>query len=390
MKNFAQNADERELADKFKSAKKIGAAFTLLKSCDSIRITATDLDNHNELLNVRNGCIDLTDGKLYPHDSAKMITRQCRADFDANADTVFVEKFFCDIQPDEMTRRGLLRWLGYCLSGEVNEEKFAIWTGASGANGKGTLGGSILELLGSYATGLAPRALLKSNRPANADSATTALNSIEGARFALSEEMPLDAELDASLVKNLTGGDRINLRYNYGEYRTICASAKINLSGNFAPRIENVHDGGILRRMINFSFDVQFGTAERPADTNLKKKMLAAENQRGLLAMLVREAGCWYRGDGLIISAAMKRATARHLSQNDFVEEFLSDNYVLVPNASVKAKNLLDELRAAYPRETSRFRRSELIQLIANVDGVTYGEGGGNVRVFKGIGKALD
>lgn len=389
MKNFAENEDERDLAATFKSAKKISSAITLLKGCDNVRITQADLDRHNNLLNVLNGVVNLQDGKLYPHDSSLMITQQCRADFAVKADTAFVQKFFSDIMPDEMTRRGLIRWLGYCLTGETCEEKFAVWTGQSGANGKGTLSATLLELLGTYATGLAPKALLKSYRPADANNATTALNALENTRFAISEEMPLDGELDTSLVKNLTGGDRINLRLNFKEYRTVRATSKINLSGNFAPRIENVHDGGILRRLLNFSFDVQFGTSDNPADPDLKKKMLTAENLRGLLALLVREAGSWYNG-GLIISDGMKRATAQHLSQNDFVEEFLSDNYFFVPNASVKAKDFIDELRAEYPRECSRFKRADLIQLVANVHGVTYSEDRTRNRIFRGIGKAAN
>ena len=393
MNQYATNKDERELADKFQSAKKIGAAVTLLKSCDSVRIKAEDLDQHPELLNCLNGVVNLQDGKFYPADTRTLlITQQCRADFDPNARSELVEDFFTAIQPDEMTRAGLLRWLGYCLTGETSAEKFAVWTGATGANGKGTLSGTLLELLGTYATGLAPRALLKSNRPVDADKATTALNALENARFAISEEMPLDGELDTSLVKNLTGGDRINIRRNFGEYRTIRATAKINLSGNFTPRIENVHDGGILRRLINFSFSVQFGTDDNPADPALKKKMLLSENLRGLLSLLVRQAVAWYRGDdgGLIISPLMKAATQQHLSANDFIEEFIADNYVKVPNASVKAKELIEHLQREYPRETSRFKRADLIQLVANVDGVTYGNDRFKCRIFKGIGKVTD
>ena len=387
MKQNAETKAERELADKLRSSAKIGASITLLKSCDSILIKSEDLDRHSNLLNCLNGVVNLEDRKLYPADASLYLTQQISVAYDNRADSAFIERFFEQIQPDEMTRRGLLRWLGYCLTGETSAEKFAVWTGQSGANGKGTLSGTLLELLGSYATGLAPRALLRKYSDTDADKATTALNSLEKARFAISEEMPLDGELDCSLVKNLTGGDRINLRRNYGEYRTIRNYAKINLSGNFAPKIENVHDGGILRRMINFSFNVQFGTDEHPADPHLKKKMLTPENLRGFLKILVDEAVDWFK-NGLIISPLMKQATEQHLNQNDFISDFISDNYVFVQSASVKAKDFLEELKHEYPRECSRFKRNDLIQLVANVDGVTYGEGRGHMRVFKGIGKA--
>ena len=66
---MTQNAElkaESDLADKFQSAKKIGSVITLLKSCDSILITADDLNRHNELFCVQNGVVNLQTGELYP------------------------------------------------------------------------------------------------------------------------------------------------------------------------------------------------------------------------------------------------------------------------------------------------------------------------------------
>lgn len=386
MQQRAANDAEHKLADKFQSSKKIGSAINLLKARHSVRITLDDLDQHPELLNVLNGVVDLQTGELREAAPELLLTRQCRADFDPRASAPLVEEFFKAIQPDDATRAGLLRWLAYGLTGETREERFAVWTG-SGGNGKGVLGGTLLELLGTYATGLAPRALLKNNRPADANAATTSLNALEGVRFAISEELPLDAELDSSLVKNLTGGDRINLRRNFGEYRTVVNFAKINISGNYLPRLENVNDTGIRRRLLNFAFDVRFGTAARPADPLLKKKLLQPKNLRGLLSLLVREAALWYR-DGLIISDAMEQATARHLAESDFVADFIDDHYVKIASASVKAKDFIEELRREYPRECSRFKRADLISLVAAQDGISYVDDRKGFKIFKGIGKA--
>ena len=43
----------------------VGAATNLLKGVNRIRITTDDLDNHSNLLNCKNGVIDLYDGKFY-------------------------------------------------------------------------------------------------------------------------------------------------------------------------------------------------------------------------------------------------------------------------------------------------------------------------------------
>ena len=387
---FARSADDKKIAKCFKSTVKQSAAITLLTGAHAIRITSNDLDKHPELLNALNGVVDLSTGKLYPHDSSLLLTQQVNASFNPAAKSEIVDKFFRDIQPDETTRNGLWRWLGYCLSGEVREEKFMVWYG-TGANGKGLLSGTLLALLGNYGCGLTPRALLKKSKLADdSDRATTALNPLRTSRFAISEEVPSDAELDCSILKNLTGGDRFNLRKNYGEYESVKLSAKLNISGNYLPRIENINDGGMLRRLLNMPFKVQFGTAEHPRDDQLKAKMIQPENLSALLAILVREAGYWYK-EGLIISDEMQSETRRHLSENNFIADFIDDNgYEIDLKSSeliVNVKRFLDDLRAEYPREVSRFKRADLIKMIERVTGAVYTTDNHRNRIFSGIGK---
>lgn len=391
----ADSNDERKLAARLKSTRKMATALTALKSCTSILIKQDDLDTHNELLNVQNGVVDLTTGKLLAADPKLLLSRQCRAAYDPKAHSELVDKFFRDIQPDEATRAGLIRWLAYCLTGETCEERFLVWHG-NGQNGKGVLSATMLELLGNYGVGLTPRALLKSNRPADANAATASLNGLDGTRFAISEELPADAELDVSLVKNLTGGDRINLRGLYGEYRTVINRAKINVSGNYLPRIENTTDKGLLRRLLNMPFTVNFRTPANPADDTLKRKMMLPENLSALLAILVRDAVKWYRRDdgGLIVSSQMSAETQKLLEQNNFVADFIADNYTTEnPNATVKIKDFIDELKVAYPFECRRFtKRADLINLIVAASGgkISTSKDSHNGNIFKGIGKLAD
>lgn len=389
MTEYAENSDETKLAERLKVTRKALSSITMMKSLDSILITSKDLNKHAELVNCLNGIIDLQTGTLMQAADPKtfLMTQNVNAVFGEprRENLEFVENFFAQIMRDEMTRAGLLRWLGYCLSGETNADKILIWTGETGANGKGTLGGTLLELFDGYGVGLPPRALLKSNRPIDPDRATTALNGLIGKRFALSEELPLDGELDSSLVKNLTGGDKVNLRKNFSEYNTLVNKAKLNISGNFTPRLENTQDGGIRRRLLNMPFTEQF-TGDR-ADPNLKKKLLLQDNLNALFAILVREAADWYK-HGLIVSDLMTQATKKHLDDSDFVADFLSDYYEFGEGLSVKAKDLIDDLKAKYPAECRSFKkRADLIALIAKTDGITYGEDELRYRAFFGIGK---
>lgn len=387
-KIVAEHEYQQMLGDQMRNQRRISAAVELLKGVESIRITAEDLNRHSNLLNCLNGVVDLETGKLYTNTAGFLITQQCRAAYDEKSRSDLVDNFFKSIQPDAETRQGLLRWLGYCLTGEVNEEKFMVWTGGGG-NGKGVLSGVLLYLLDSYGAGLAPTALLKSNAPYDADKPTASLNALELARFAISEEMPADGELDISRLKNLTGGDEIPLRRLHAESRKITPTAKINISGNYTPKVENSRDRGLLRRMLNMPFLVTFGTPENPADYTLKKKFLLPENLQALLALLVREAHPLYRGEHLIVSPIMQQETQRQLDANDFIGDFISENYERGENLEVKAKVFIDALKREYPRECGRFKRNDLIKLIADTPGITYVKNRTNNRVFKGIG-AID
>ena len=396
MTQYATNINERNLADKFQSTKKISAAVTLFKSLDSIMITADDLDRHPELLCVQNGVVDLQTGWLYPNVEKRSayLTQQVNATMTKDAKSETVDDFFRDIMPDEMTRAGLLRWLGYCLTGDCREEKFATFIG-SGSNGKGVLGSTLLELLGNYATGLSQRALIR-NSPFATDAcrATTDINVLEKRRLALSEELPQKAELNTELLKSLTGGDRLPIRQLYKEARTIRNYCKINISSNFLPAIENINDQGLKRRLLQFPFTVRFGV-DKPIDFDLKRKMLLPENLSALLFLLVREAFAWYRRDdgGLIISAQMKQATADYLNANNFVAEFLDDSeqFLLKPDATVKAKEFVEALKKVYPVETARFKRRDLIDFIASsLPDVEYTHDRKGYCAFRGIDRLAD
>lgn len=367
MKQNAADKDERQLAEKLKSSKKIGCGVTMLKSLDSILISSADLDKHHNLLNCQNGVVDLETGKLMNADPTLYLTQQISVDYDARADSSFVENFFEQIQPDEMTRRGLLRWLGYNLSGSVREEKFLIWLGESGANGKGVLSRTLSALLRDYAAAL-PRGALVLRKFDDGNSHTAALNALIGARFAISEELPQNIALDSSLIKTFTGGDLQNLRRMREEFKDYEPTAKINMSSNFIPKFENVDDGGIERRLLVMPFTETF-RGDR-ADPRLKEKLLAPENLRGLLKLLVNEAVAWNK-DGLIISDAMTKATRDNLYANDFVSDFLEE-FCEIGNGKgeMPRRALIDKLYEKCPQARQHSDR-DLCKMIQK-RGVSY------------------
>jgi putative DNA primase/helicase len=108
--------------------------------------------------------------------------------------------------PSEALRRFVQRVVGYAAAGVVSEEILAILYGV-GANGKSTLVNAVMDSLGDYAIQAAPDPLM-----AKRGAHPTELADLFGARFVASVESEEGRRLAESLVKQLTGRDRVKAR----------------------------------------------------------------------------------------------------------------------------------------------------------------------------------
>lgn len=355
----------------FNKANKVNNAISLLKACSPIRITSEDLDNHVNLLNCKNGIIDLETGKFYPADPKLYITQQVNAIYRENYHNDVVEKFLRDILPDEATRAALIRWLGYCLTGLTCEEKAFLFYG-DGGNGKGTLTLLLMTLFNNYATSLPVTAVCESSRMQDAGAATTELNALEKKRLAIVEELPQGRKLDTAKFKLLTGGDKIPIRRLYEEFTMISPNHKIVISGNFRPELTDARDPGLIRRIKSVDFLQRFTDDTR--DPHLKEKLLAPDALSGLLTLLVAEAKAWYQ-HGLLFSADMEKSTRDYFNQNDFLSEFISEFCEYGSGKFIELNIFLNRLKEEYPDETkiiSDRHLKDMIKKLSGKDGVEY------------------
>jgi P4 family phage/plasmid primase-like protien len=349
----------------------VGAATNLLKGVNRIRITTDDLDNHPNLLNCKNGVIDLYDGKFYEIvDPALLLTQQVNAFYHAGYRNETVEKFLQDILPDEETRTALIRWLGYCITGDVSAEK-ALFIYGTGGNGKGTLTKLLIILLNNYAASVPVTAVIEAGRLKDAGAATTELNVLEKCRLAIVEELPQGGRLDVAKFKALTGGDKIPVRRLHEEFHNIDPTHKLMLSGNHMPILSDTRDPGLLRRLLNMLFGADF---TKNPDTLLKKKLLSTDSLAAMLSLLVDAAQKFYR-DGLIITNSMREQTRNYLAENDFIYDFISEYCQRGQNLSIPRQQFLGRLKDICSDECfQQFRNSDraLTDAIKRIDGISY------------------
>ena len=389
MLEFAETQDERNLAEKLKNTRRNLSSITMLKSLDSILITADDLDKHAELLNVRNGVIDLTTGKLLPSTPELLITQQAAAVFNPKCtDSTFAD-FFQSVLPDEETRAVVASYLGYCLTADVSAEKFLLIHGRGG-NGKGVLLLTLRTLLKDFAVELPVDTVLESRGRLTADAngrATTELTPLVNRRLGIVDELPRGGRLDVAKINRLTGGDYLPIRQLHHEFKDVPPTHKLILTGNFRPQIDDARDAALLRRLIVVNFAQDF--TQNPDET-LKSRLMTDAALSGALNILVNAAVEFYkRGKLLEPSTLMKVARNDFLGENDFIGDFLDEHYEFGTGEdfAVKRKDLLEHLREQCA-DAARYRDADLVAMLAKVDGVTYTKDRTKKNIFKGIRRA--
>ena len=132
-------------------------------------------------------------------------------------------------EKDKLQQEYIQKLFGYCLAGQRKEQIIIFITGP-GANGKSVLINTISKIFGEYAGIINAKALISSNM----GSIPSDIANLYGKRLVTLSEFPEDAPLNTTLLKSITGGDKLSARHLYQgwfefypEFVVICAMNKI-------------------------------------------------------------------------------------------------------------------------------------------------------------------
>jgi putative DNA primase/helicase len=294
------------------------------------------MDADGWLLNCRNGTVDLRTGALRPHDRRDFITKICDVDYDPGAACPLWDStlalFF---RRDDPARRDALvdywqRLCGYATAGVVHEHVLPVAFG-SGSNGKSTVLGAVLSVLGpDYAMKCPPEMLMaRANDAHPCDRAD-----LFGKRLVLAMETEQGRRLNEALVKELTGADRVRARHMRENFWEFSSTHTLIMATNHKPAVRGT-DHGIWRRIRLVPFTVCLSDAE--ADRTVPERLRA--ESPGILAWLVR--GCLeWRRRGLDAPPEVAEATADYRREQDILGSFLAECTLSDPSVRVKAGEL--------------------------------------------------
>lgn len=317
------------------SQARLDAMATLAQSEPGINAKPSEFDCDPWLLNCQNGIVDLKNGALLPHDPAAMMTKITACDYDPTATAplwiTFLQRIFAG---DYDLIHFVQKAVGYSLTGTTIEQALFFLYGR-GANGKSTFAGIVQDLLGDY--GMKSRAETLMLR--NHDIIPEEVAQLDGVRFMLAAELGEGQRLNESLIKDLTGGDKLRARLLHKNSFEFLPTAKPWLYGNHKPSIRGT-DEGIWRRVKLIPFTITIPDKER--DKTLPKKLHV--ELPGILAWAVRGCMAW-QAEGLGDPQAITEATKEYRVEQDILAAFLDEKCIITPDAEVTAGALYTEYK---------------------------------------------
>jgi putative DNA primase/helicase len=225
---------------------------------------------------------------------------------------------FLDLcQPNRAVQRFLQVFYGYSLLGIIGAQKLVFHYG-EGANGKSTFIEALWRATGSYAGTLNAESVT-GTQSRGAGQATPDIAQLPGKRLVRVSELPRGEMLREALVKQLTGGEPMMARHNYGNFFELRPVFKATMSGNDKPRIDGI-DLGIWRRL---SLVIWGQTI--PEDQRREMETVLAEfaaERSGILNWLL-EGALSYLNHGLIEPPEVKDATKAYRADMDQVQGFI-------------------------------------------------------------------
>lgn len=329
-----------------------------------------NLDNNPHLLGFNNGVYDLKKHEFREGRIDDYITLSTGCDFmDYDPSQQGVKQTYdliSKIIPNSKVMEFILLNLGRGLSG-VPDEKFFIFSGFRGANGKSTF----MKLL-SLATGdyfASANVSMITQKRAHSANANPDMILLKGRRFAEFQEPEADDTIKSGLVKQISGGDRVSARELYKSQIQFYLQITMILICNIAPRFD-IQDGGNERRQILHEFDSRFCHNPNPKiknefkiDPNIREKMHQLAPY--FLSILIHYFKVQDK-HGIKIPKEIEITTKRYQNNSDKFNEFFDECIAEHPTNFEKTKVLyqtfsywwgLNYPKARFP-EVKDFKRS--------------------------------
>lgn len=302
-------------AFKSEGAERIRAIVDLAKTEPEISLREDQLDRDLWLFNVQNGTIDLQTNKLLKHKKFDYITKLSPVEFNRKARAPRWLGFLEDIFAGDRALIGFIRRaVGYTLTGDVREHCLFFCHGR-GRNGKSTFLETIRELMSDYSV-QADFATFQSTRN---DGPRHDLARMRGSRMVSAIEAHAERSFDATVLKQMTGGDTVTARNLYESSFEFRPQFKLWLAANHLPLVHEQTEA-FWSRIFMIPFTVVIPAHKRKK--NLGRQLV--KELPGILNWALEGCEEW-RKNGLMAPDTVRKAIDDYKEEYDVLSEYMKE-----------------------------------------------------------------
>lgn len=340
---------------------------TILDDAASVyNIGMGEFDADVNLLNCKNGTLDLKTMQFRSHNPDDKITKIADVVYDPNARCPRFEQFLIEVMSGDADKSAFLqKALGYALSGDSQYECMFILYGATTRNGKSTLMESVLRVFGDYGLTVAPETIAAKQR--NSSGPSEDLARLAGRRLANISEPSRGMRLNAAQVKSMTGNDSINARFLHCNSFDFRPQFKLYINTNYLPSVDDMSLFSSNRVRV-IPFDRHFEPQEQ--DPNLKHLFAEEEAKSAILNWLI--AG-WQllQKEGLDSPAAVVEATKEYSRDSNKIALFAEEKLIEDKTGEARTAAVYErykewcDVNGCMPENSTNFKKS--LQAIGTV-----------------------
>lgn len=312
---------------------RLRAMVALARSIPGIATIPADLDRDPWDLNLTNGTLNLRTHKLRPHRAADLITKLAPVAYDPDAQAPTWLAFLEWALPDPDVRAFVQRWAGYCLTGDVSEQKFIVAHG-HGSNGKNTLFDALRAVMGPYAAVVDTESVMAKRDGSSAH--PTGLCDLQGLRLAVASESESQGKLNETVVKRVVDSAPIRARKMQKDFFEFAPTHKLVMPTNHKPRISGT-DKGIWRRLRLVLFEQTITEGDPGFDKDFGARLIT--EAPGIMAWAVAGCRAWL-ADGLAEPAVVAEATSTYRVDEDEYGGFFDEECVIEKGRTQSARVL--------------------------------------------------
>lgn len=273
------------------------------------------------MVNVKNGMLDITTGRLYAHHREYLSFYQIPIVYDRRADCPLFKEFLDYVMSGnkEMIET-LLRFMAYVVSDRVDIQHYAHLIGATGT-GKSTFAKVMEKLIGHNKTAV----LALYNAKAN----VFFLENVIGKKLILVNELDeqyMESAVE-SVLKAITGFDSVDIKQKYIRAMTYQPEGKVLICSNNFPRMKDA-SGAMFRRLLLFQWN-------NPISPEMGDRLIRSTNYfqtelSGILNLVVQAYARMIRDRVPITKPAeMIMAADEYRTQSDQIRQWADDRALI-------------------------------------------------------------